>query len=75
MSYRRGCEALVSREHGLTWNLAERYVQDEFRVFRRFPAQPGMGPSLLNLSQQWLHPDCLWELPRQSGGLIRWRPL
>jgi hypothetical protein len=29
-SYRRGCEAIVSRDNGATWDLAGRYVLDEY---------------------------------------------
>lgn len=29
-SYRRGCEAIVSRDHGATWDLARRYVLDAY---------------------------------------------
>lgn len=29
-SYRRGCEAIASRDHGATWDLAGRYVLDDY---------------------------------------------
>lgn len=29
-SYRRGCDALVSHDHGLTWNLDRMYILDDF---------------------------------------------
>jgi len=32
-SYRRGCEALISRDHGLTWDTNQRYILDEFEFF------------------------------------------
>jgi hypothetical protein len=32
-SYRRGCDALISHDHGLTWNLDRRIVLDEFEFF------------------------------------------
>jgi hypothetical protein len=32
-SYRRGCEALFSRDHGRTWNMDRRYILDEFEFF------------------------------------------
>src|SRR5258708_32607906 len=28
-SYRRGCEAVVSHDHGLTWGLGRTYILDE----------------------------------------------
>ncbi len=32
-SYRRGCEAIVSHDNGLTWDLDHRYVLDEFEFY------------------------------------------
>ena len=29
-SFRRGCEAVVSRDNGLNWDLAHKYVLDSF---------------------------------------------
>ena len=29
LSYRRGCEAVVSRDDGLTWDLDNKYILDE----------------------------------------------
>ncbi len=29
-SYRRGCEAVVSRDHGVSWDTERRYILDEF---------------------------------------------
>lgn len=31
--YRRGCDALISRDHGLTWNLDRRIILDEYRHY------------------------------------------
>ena len=32
-SYRRGCEAVLSRDHGQSWEVARRYVLDDFEFF------------------------------------------
>lgn len=32
-SYRRGCEALISDDHGRTWDLSKRYILDECEFF------------------------------------------
>ncbi|MCK5120016.1 MAG: exo-alpha-sialidase [Candidatus Latescibacteria bacterium] len=32
-SYCRGCEALVSRDHGLTWDLGQKIILDEYEFF------------------------------------------
>ena len=29
-SYRRGCDALISKDNGLTWNVDQMYVLDDF---------------------------------------------
>ena len=29
-SYRRGCDAVVSRDHGETWDVEQRFVVDDF---------------------------------------------
>jgi hypothetical protein len=32
-SYRRGCDAIVSHDNGLTWNREGRFILDEFEFF------------------------------------------
>jgi hypothetical protein len=34
-SHRRGCDALISRDHGRTWNLDRRFELDRFDFLRR----------------------------------------
>ena len=41
-SYRRGCEAMVSRDHGVTWELDRKYILDEWEYFDQ--AYPHLGP-------------------------------
>jgi len=33
LSYRRGCEAVVSRDDGLTWDLDNKYILDEWEFY------------------------------------------
>jgi hypothetical protein len=32
-SYRRGCEAILSRDNGLTWDLGRRYILDDYEFY------------------------------------------
>ena len=41
-SYRRGCEAIVSRDHGVTWELDRKYILDEWEFYDQ--AHPHIGP-------------------------------
>lgn len=41
-SYRRGCEAIVSRDHGVTWDLDRKYILDEWAFYDH--ANPHIGP-------------------------------
>ena len=43
VSYRRGCDALISKDHGKTWNLDRRYELDSFDFLR---ADGSWGPAL-----------------------------
>jgi len=36
VSYRRGCEAIVSHDNGLTWDLEGKYILDEWEFFDSF---------------------------------------
>ena len=40
-SCRRGCEAVISRDHGLTWDLERRFVLDDWQFGD--PGRPGTG--------------------------------
>ena len=41
VSYRRGCEAILSRDNGLTWDLDGKYILDEWEYFNGHA--PGTG--------------------------------
>ncbi len=41
-SYRRGCEAIVSRDHGVTWEHDRKFILDQWEFHD--PAHPAIGP-------------------------------
>ena len=73
--YRRGCEALVSRDNGQTWDVSRRYMLDEFEFFdgkKWFNGETGhLCSTLLNDGR------VLTVYGKYTAGgacLIRWRP-
>jgi len=74
-SYRRGCDAVVSRDNGLTWDTERRYVLDEYEFYdgsRWFNGECGHLYSTLLDSGQILttHANYL----TRGASLIRWKP-
>jgi hypothetical protein len=45
-SYRRGCEAIVSRDHGRTWEVGGRYILDEYEYSENAKWYNGMSGHL-----------------------------
>ena len=75
VSYRRGCEAIISHDNGLTWDVQRKYVLDEWQFY--FPPDPLFGLSghlcatvLDNGSVLTLHNNYL----TMGITLIRWTP-
>ena len=73
-SYRRGCDAVISRDHGVTWDVEHLYVLDDFPFCQ---------------GEHWISTECghlsSTLMPDGSiltgygnylagGVLIRWRP-
>ena len=73
-SYRRGCDAVVSRDHGETWDVDRMYILDDFA---------GIG------TEKWYTVACGHQFSislddgsvltaygnyRNAGALIHWRP-
>jgi len=74
-TYRRGCDAVISHDNGLSWDLAHRYVLDEYEYYD---------------GKQWYNGECghLYSTLLDDGSiltihsnyltkgisLIRWRP-
>ena len=74
-SYRRGCDALISTDNGLTWNLDRRVVLDEYAFFdgrKWFNGECGHLYSVLLDNEQILtaHSNYL----NKGVTLIRWTP-
>ncbi len=74
-SYRRGCDALISHDNGLTWDLSRRYVLDEYEFYdgkEWFTGKCGHLYSILldDGSILTAHSNYLVE----GLSLIRWRP-
>jgi len=75
LSYRRGCEALVSRDHGLTWDAGRQYVLDDFEFF---DGVANMQAIVGHLASTQLDDGsiltCYGKYPTNGACLIRWRP-
>lgn len=72
-SYRRGCDALVSKDNGLTWNLDQRIVLDEYGYYNSekwFNGECGHLYSLLLPDGQILTAHA--NYPMKGMSLIRW---
>jgi hypothetical protein len=74
-SYRRGCEALISRDNGETWQTSKRYLLDEFEYFdgvKWFNGDTGHLCSTLLSDGRVL--TVYGNYVAKGAGLIRWRP-
>jgi hypothetical protein len=74
-SYRRGCEALISRDHGLSWDLERRMVLDEFEFFdgeKWYNGETGHLYSVLLDDGSML--TCYGKYLSKGANLIRWQP-
>ena len=74
-SYRRGCEAILSHDNGKSWDLAHKYVLDDFEFCdgkKWFNGETG------HLSSVLLHDGsiltCYGKYLSKGASLIRWRP-
>ena len=83
-SYRRGCDAVVSHDNGLTWDVEHMYVLDEFSAI----CTPRELPTHWK-GYKWFSTICghlgsvalddgsvltIYGNYRNAGALIRWRP-
>jgi hypothetical protein len=75
LSYRRGCEALVSRDHGLTWNLQERYVLDEFAYSDGTPLSLACGHLSSTLLADGHILTTYGNYLARAAVVIRWKPV
>jgi hypothetical protein len=74
-SYRRGCEAIVSRDNGVTWDLDRKYVLDEYEFFDGKLWQNGECGHLYSALLQDGRILTVYGSYRTNGAaLIRWKP-
>jgi hypothetical protein len=73
-SYRRGCEALVSRDHGRTWNTAERYILDEFEYSDGSPLSLACGHLTSTLASDGYILTAYGNYLAKAAVVIRWKP-
>jgi hypothetical protein len=74
VSYRRGCEAIVSRDHGLTWNPAEKYVLDEFEYSDGSPLSLACGHLSSTLLNDGYILTTYGNYLAKAAVVIRWQP-
>ncbi|MBM3755574.1 MAG: exo-alpha-sialidase [Acidobacteria bacterium] len=74
VGYRRGCEAIVSRDHGQTWNLRERYVLDEFEYSDGTPLSLACGHLSSTLLPDGRILTTYGNYLAKAAVVIRWRP-
>lgn len=75
-SYRRGCEAIISRDHGLSWEVARTYVLDDFEFCegaKWYNGECGHLYSALLGDGSIL--TCYGNYLTRGASLIRWRPV
>jgi hypothetical protein len=74
-SYRRGCEAILSRDNGETWDLEHKYVLDDFEFYdgrKWFNSECGHLYSALFDDGNIL--TCYGKYLSKGASLIRWQP-
>ena len=74
VSYGRGCEALVSRDHGVTWNLDEKYVLDEFEYSDGTPLSLACGHLSSTLLTDGYILTTYGNYLAKAAVVIRWKP-
>ena len=47
VSYRRGCEAVISHDNGVTWDLERKYILDEWEFHDYLEEPEGPEPGVL----------------------------
>ena len=73
-SYNRGCEALVSHDHGLTWDMSRKYILDQFEFSdgTRYALTCGHIYSALLDDGHIL--TCYGRYTAKGACLVRWKP-
>jgi hypothetical protein len=74
-SYRRGLEALVSRDHGLTWDLAHKYILDDYEFHDGLQWYNGeCGHLYSTLLDDGFVLSCYGKYLTGGSSIIRWKP-
>jgi hypothetical protein len=74
-SYRRGCEAVLSHDNGLTWDLGRKYVLDEWEFFDGVKWQNGeCGHLFSTVLDDGAILTCFGKYLAKGACLIRWWP-
>ncbi|MBI3921366.1 MAG: hypothetical protein HY318_08120 [Armatimonadetes bacterium] len=74
-SYRRGCDAFISHDHGLTWNLDRMYILDDFAYIngKSWASPPACG-HLYSIAPDDGSVLTTYGNYRSGAALIHWRP-
>jgi hypothetical protein len=73
-SYRRGCGAVLSRDNGQTWDMARRYVLDEFEFSDGKPNALACGHLFSTLLADGFILTAYGHYVAKGAALIRWKP-
>ena len=74
VSYRRGCEAVISRDNGQSWDVAHRYILDDFEYSNGLPLSTATGHLYSTLLDDGHILTCYGHYPSKGACLIRWKP-
>ena len=74
-SYRRGCEAVISHDNGQTWDVAHKYILDEFSFSNGLPLSNPTGHLFSTLLDDGFILTCYGHYPSKGACLIRWKPV
>ena len=72
--YRRGCGAVISRDNGLTWDMAHRYLLDDFEFTDGTPWALACGHLFSALLDNGSILTAYGNYLAKGGALIRWKP-
>jgi hypothetical protein len=73
-TYRRGCGAVISRDNGLTWDMAHQYILDSFDFSDGTPFALTCGHQYSTLLNDGHILTSYSNYTAKSGVLIRWKP-
>ena len=74
VSYRRGCEALISRDNGQTWDMRGKYILDEFEYSDGTPLSTACGHLSSTLLDDGRILTTYGNYLAKAAVVIRWKP-